>query len=216
MSCVLLRAFIPTLYSPFFSLWTLQEAGCVAKMGLPAGAAQGAYGVFDSSGLVFGICASGATEDYIHLYDARNYTQGAFCEFKLAHSSIETAIQNQQGYSGNAAEMAKKPLTSLAFNASGNQLLATGENGLAFLVDGFEGTVQKSLCSTGGISACFTPDDKNVLMGNKDGTISCLSVETGTLVKHLGGHTGPVGCIATNPTRQQFASSCTSTALWLW
>jgi len=216
----LLSSDVPTYdynltYNVIPSLWTLQEAGCVAKMDLPAGA-EGAYGVFDSSGLVFGIAASGASEDYIHLYDARNYTTGAFCEFKVAHSSIETAIKKQESFSGNATEISKKQLTSLAFNASGNQLLTTGQDGLALLLDGFEGSVQKSLSSTGSISACFTPDDKTVLMGNKDGTISCWSVDSGQLVKHLGGHTGPVSCIATNPTMEQFASACTSTALWLW
>ena len=204
---------LPSCYGS--SLWTLQEAGCIAKMELPEGA-QGAYGVFDGSGLVFGIAASGSTEDYIHLYDARNYTTGAFGEFKILHSSIESVIQKQDGFSGSASALSNKPLTSFAFNASGNQLLATGQDGLALLLDGFEGTIQKSLCSTGIISACFTPDDKTVLMGNKDGTISCWSVDSGKLVKHLGGHTGPVGCIAANPTKEQFASSCTSTALWLW
>ena len=170
--------------------------------------------MFDYSGLVFGIAACGATENYIHLYDARNYAGGAFCEFKLSHASMENAIQNQQGLSGN--EVAKQPLTSLAFNASGNQLLVTGEQGLALLVDGFEGTIQKSLCNQEGMSACFTPDDKTVLMGNKDGTISCWSVASGSVVKKLGGHMGPVGCIAANPTKAMFASACTSTALWVW
>jgi WD40 repeat protein len=185
-------------------------------MELPAGAQGTPCAVCDYSGLVFGIAASGATEDYVHLYDARNYAGGAFCEFKLSHSSIEAAIQKQQGFSGNASDIAKKPFTSLAFNASGNQLLATGEQGLALLLDGFEGTIQRTLCSQGGISACFTPDDKTVLMGNKDGTIGCWNVDSGSVVKKLGGHTGPVGCIAANPTKEMFASSCTSTALWLW
>jgi WD40 repeat protein len=155
-------------------------------------------------------------ENYVHLYDARNYAQGAFCEFKIAHSALETAIQKQDGFAGNAADMAKQQITFMSFNASGNQLLVTGNDGLAFLLDGFEGTIQKSLCSQGALSACYTPDDKTVLMGNKDNTISCWNVDKGNVVKHLGGHTGPVSCVAANPTKEMFASSCTSTALWLW
>ena len=202
-----------------YSVWTLQEAGCVAKMELPAGAvATGAYGCFDGSGLVFGIMASGQDENYVNLYDARNYSGGAFSELKLSHASMEAAIQKQADLSGNAAELSKKQLTSLSFNASGNQLLLTGQDGLALLLDGFasEATIQQTLCSPGGVSACFTPDDKTVLMGNKDGTISCWSVETGSIMKKLGGHTGPVSCIAANPTKEMFAAACTSTALWLW
>lgn len=179
--------------------------------------AQGVFGIYDDSGLVFGIAASGATENHVHLYDARNYVQGAFCEFKVSHSTIASAIQSQvQAFEGNASEVSKQTITSMSFNKSGNQLLLRGNDGLAFLLDGFEGTVQKTLCNVGSISACFTPDDKTVLIGNKDGTISCWSVESGKVVKHLGGHTGPVGCIAACPTKELFASSCTSTALWLW
>lgn len=202
----------------FSSLWTLQDAGCVAKMELPSGAPKGAFGVFDGSGLVFGIGASGETEDYIHLYDARNYTGGAFSELKLSHSSIENAIQKQHDFTGNASDLSKKQLTSLSFNASGNQLLVTGEDGMTLLLDGFatEATIQKTLCSPVGVSACFTPDDKTVLMGNTDGTISCWNTETGSIIKKLGGHSGPVSCIAANPTKEMFAACCTNTALWIW
>jgi COMPASS component SWD2 len=193
-------------------LWTLQEAGCLGQMELPAGATGTPHAVYDSTGLVLGITASGSNEQYVHLYDARNYASGAFAELKVPHASIEAAIQNPQ----SAAELSKLEWSSIAFNASGNQLLATCPRGLALLLDGFEGTVQKALYSEDAVSACFTADDKNVLMGNKDGTIGCWNVDSGKLVKKLSGHTGPVGCIASNPKYAMFASSCTSTALWLW
>ena len=193
-------------------LWTLQEAGCLAQMELPTGAQGTPHAVYDSTGMVLGITASGSTEQYVHLYDARNYDSGAFAELKVPHSSIENVIQNQQG----AAELSKAEWSSIAFNASGNQLLATAPQGLALLLDGFEGTVQKALCSEGAVSACFAADDKSVLMGNGDGTIGCWSVDSGKLLKKLPGHNGPVGCIASNPKYAMFASCCTSTALWLW
>ncbi len=221
VACVLSRAKFHAYshISILSSLWTLQEAGCVAKMELPVEAsAMSAYGVFDGSGLVFGIMASGQEENYVNLYDARNYSGGAFLELKLSHASMEAVIQRQADLNGNATELSKKQLTSLSFNASGNQLLLTGQDGLALLLDGFasEATIQQTLCSSGGVSACFTPDDKTVLIGNKDGTISCWSAETGSIVKKLGGHTGPVNCIAANPTKEMFAAACTSTALWIW
>jgi COMPASS component SWD2 len=161
--------------------------------------------------LVFGITASGSNEQNVHLYDSRKYYSGAFAEHKVPHSSIEAAIQNSQ----STAELSKSEWSSIAFNASGNQLLATCPRGLALLLDGFEGTVQKALYSEEAVSACFTADDKSVLMGNKDGTVGCWNVDSGILVKKLSGHTGAVGCIASNPKYAMFASSCTSTALWL-
>lgn len=180
-------------------------------MELPSEAQGTPHAVFDSTGLVLGITAAGATEQFVHLYDARNYSGGAFAEFKVPHSSIEMAIP--QG--ANASELSKSEWSSIAFNASGNQMLATSK-GMALLLDGFEGTVQKALCSEGALSACFSSDDKAVLMGNKDGSIGCWSVDSGALVKKLTGHTGPVGCIAANPKYAMFASCDTSTALWLW
>lgn len=171
---------------------------------------------FDSSGLVFAVAASGTTENYIHLYDSRNYKQGAFAEFKIAHSSIKAAIQRQEDFSGDPSQLCEQPLTSLSFNMSGNELLVTGENGLVLLLDGFEGTITKSLFSIGAISACYTSDDKTVLSGNSDGTISCWSATSGKVVKHLGGNVGPVTCIAASPTKAMFASCDASTALWLW
>ena len=193
-------------------LWTLQEAGCLAQMELPTGTQGTPHAVYDSTGMVLGITVSGSTEQYVHLYDARNYASGAFAELRIPHSSIENAIQNQQG----AAELSKAEWSSIAFNASGNQLLATAPQGLVLLLDGFEGTVQKALCSEGALSACYTADDKSVLTGYRDGTIGCWNVDSGMLLKKLPGHSGPVGCIASNPKYAMFASCCTSTALWLW
>ena len=154
---------------------------------------------------------------YLHLYDARNYAAGAFAELTVSQSSIENAIKQQQTIAADrAAQMSKTEWKSIEFNVQGSRILVTGDRGLALLLDGFAGTVQRSISSEGGMSACFTPDDKTVLMGNQDGSISCWNVLTGTVVKKLEGHTGSVGAIAANPKFQMFASCCSNTALWQW
>ena len=91
---------------------------------------------------------------------------------------------------------------------------------MSVVLDGFEATVQRVFCPPTKTDrpavCCFTPDDKTVLSGNDDGTITCYDVNTGSVVKKLEGHNGPVGCLSANPKYAQFASSCTNTALWMW
>jgi WD40 repeat protein len=155
---------------------------------------------------------------YLHLYDARNYAAGAFAELKVPQNDIEKAIRLVAP--DRSLDLGVATWNSIAFNTSGNQLLITADQGLCLLLDGFEGTVQRALVSSKPTSkaavACFTPDDRTVLAGNENGTISCWNAETGGLIKTLEGHLGPVGCIAANPKYAQLASSCTNTALWIW
>ena len=147
---------------------------------------------------------------YIHLYDARNYSGGAFAEMKVSQEAMEKMLPKDQSL------LSQSHWTSLTFNADGNQILASGKNGLTLLVDGYDGTVQKNLSTPGATYACFTPDDKTVLCGNHDGSIRCWNVSTGTLLKKLEGHTGPVNWVGANPKHAMLASCCSNTALWLW
>jgi WD40 repeat protein len=151
---------------------------------------------------------------YIHLYDARNFTGGAFSEMKVLTKDLEDAM---------ATHRVSAPVDSVAwkaihFNGSGNQMLVQADPGLAILLDGYEGTVQRifeSKTSKGTVS-CFTPDDQCVLMGTEAGTIEVYNVHSGSLVKTLEGHLGPVTALACNPKYAQIASSCTNTCLWIW
>ena len=156
---------------------------------------------------------------YVHLYDARQYGAGGFAELTVSPEGLGQAITSQLGAAGSAYS-ASASWTSLQFNASGNQMLAGTSEGLAIVLDGFEATVQRvvapTMKSSSGAACCFTPDDKTVLLGNTDGSISCFNVDTGTVVKTLTGHTGPISAMATNPKYAQFASACSSTALWTW
>jgi COMPASS component SWD2 len=209
-------------------LWTLQQAGCVAEMKLPAEAATGTpVSVFDSTGLVFAIAAAMADDSkeaghYLHLYDARNYAAGAFAELKVAREDLEKAIQSHAAATisqERAAELSRADWASMQFNASGNQILVGAGQGMSIVLDGFEGTVQRVLVdrpSSASSCCCFTSDDKTVLQGNDDGSITCWSVESGTVVKRLEGHPGPVTCVAANPMYTQIASACANTALWTW
>lgn len=91
-------------------------------------------------------------------------------------------------------------------------------------VDGYEGTVLHSFLaeadgngsSTLPTPGCFTPDDRTILCGNENGSVSCYDVNTGLLLRKLRGHAGRIECMAVNPRYAQFASACTNTAIWIW
>lgn len=204
-------------------LWTAGQAGCLAELKLPEETEKSPLVVFDSTGLVFAVTAamSGGKGQYLHLYDARNYAAGAFAELKVSQVDLEKAIQSHVSATPDRTKtLSEADWTSLQFNESGNQILVGAEKGMSVLLDGFEGTVQRVLVGSKPTEraavCCFTPDDKTILQGNEDGSISCWSVDTGTVVKTLTGHPGPVSCIAANPKYAQIASSCTQTALWTW
>lgn len=205
-------------------LWDAKAAGCLAKLKLPESAVGEPLAVFDSTGLVFAVTAAMAEGQghFINLYDARNYDGGGFAELVVSQEDLEKAIQGQVSVSPTrAAELSRAAWKSFAFNLSGTQILIGAEMGLTILLDGFEGTIQRVLVPPGTnytrpAVTCFTPDDKTVLAGHDDGSISCWDVETGALVNTLKGHAGRVNCLAPNPKYAQIASSCTHTALWVW
>ena len=172
---------------------------------------------YDSTGLVFAIAApsADAQQYHVHLYDARNYSGGAFAELTVAQSDLVVALEQHS----LPAERATAAWKSMEFNRAGDRILVSAERGLAIVLDGFEGTIQRVMVEEGDGTAvcCFTSDDKTVLQGgNPDGSISCWNIEMGTVQKKLTGHVGPVKCIASNPMYTQIASSCTQTALWTW
>lgn len=107
---------------------------------------------------------------------------------------------------------------SIDFNCSGNQMLVQADPGLAIVLDGYEGTVQRIFASPNSKAtvSCFTPDDQFVLMGTEAGAVQCLNIQSGAVVKSLEGHLGPVGALKCNPKYAQIASSCTNTSLWIW
>ena len=153
-------------------------------------------------------------DQHIHLYDARNFTGGAFSEMKVLNKDLEQAMATLQVKSPVASVVWR----SIEFNGSGNQILVQADPGLAILLDGYEGTVQKIFesKSSNGTVSCFTPDDQCILMGTEAGTIEVYNVQSGFLVKTLEGHLGPVTALACNPKYAQIASSCTNTCLWIW
>jgi WD40 repeat protein len=169
---------------------------------------------FDSTGMVFAVMAQQASRDghYIHLYDARNFTGGAFSEMSVATSSMQQAM-TAHGLPSNDNSN-DITLNKIDFNGSGNRMLVQSDQGLAFVLDGYEGTVQRVFAPSNGSSgtvSCFTSDDQSVLLGSESGTLQCYDIESGALVKQLEGHTGRVNAIACNPKYKQVASSCSST-----
>jgi len=155
------------------------------------------------------------------LYDSRQHSSGGFAELQVPQADLEKAIQATSTMTPDqATAMSKATWNSLEFDTSGNHLIVGTDNGMTILLDGFEATVQRVFCPPTKTDrpavSCFTPDDKTILTGNTDGTITCYDAKTGVVVKKLEGHKGPVGCIRPNPKFAQFASACTQTALWTW
>jgi len=216
-------------------LWNLQQAGCMAKLDLPAASVSSTgnpRAVFDSTGMVFTILAemAGGEGHYIHLYDARNYQGGAFSELKLTTQSVHEALRTHRvvppppssDSSKQTAHGTALTLNNIAFNATGNRILVQSEEGLSLVLDGYEGTVQRVFASTQGkgVVSCFTPDEKSVLVGSDAGIIDVYDVQSGMAVRKLeGGHgpSGSVAALACNPKYAQIASGGSSnTSLWIW
>jgi len=204
----------------------MKQAGGIAELKLPADSCatnSAPLAAYDTTGLVFAISAAMAdgTGQYLHLYDARNYGAGAFAELKVAQADVENAIRASSAGASSSVDLSGGKWTSLQFNQSGSQMLVANDKGVSILLDGFEGTVQRVLIGQQSQNdrpavATLTPDDKSVLMGNEDGSITCWNIETGVMMKRLEGHLGPVNCLAANPKYSQLASSCSQIGLWIW
>uniref|UniRef100_A0A7R9ZRD4 Anaphase-promoting complex subunit 4 WD40 domain-containing protein n=1 Tax=Craspedostauros australis TaxID=1486917 RepID=A0A7R9ZRD4_9STRA len=200
-------------------LWNVQQAGCLGKMDLPKQTEGTPCSVFDSTGLVFAIMAgmAGGEGYHLHLYDARNYSGGAFSELKVTKADIEKAMATQRVSIPSGSSIMN--WRTMQFNASGSRILVESDPGIAIVLDGYESTVQRIFHTpkpTQQSSTVFTPDDKSVIMGADDGKLYCWDVENGALLKTLEGHRGPIGALACNPKYAQIASSCSDTCLWLW
>ena len=144
---------------------------------------------------------------------------------KVSRQDIESKIRLTGSTPERAYALSRSEWTSLEFNKSGKQILVGSNGGVAMTVDGYEGTVIHSfLTETGSdnapashpMAACFTPDDRTVLSGNENGTVSCYDADTGLVLRNLKGHVDRGGCVAVNPKYAQIATACTNTALWIW
>jgi len=231
-------------------LWNLQQAGCMAKLDLGPSHKTGSSSsnqsspspraVFDRSGLVFGIQAEMPKKEgnYIHLYDARVYDRGAFAEFKFTTQLLQDAMKTHQ-----IVNPPPGPLTinKIDFNVEGDRILCQTSEGLALVLDGFNGTIQRifqpSSTTTShdakGTVSCFTHDGKSLLMGNDNGIIDVYDLQSGTTVKQLKVTTvqqqieqhssspddvgGGITALTCNPKYHQIASGCANnTCLWIW
>jgi COMPASS component SWD2 len=205
-------------------LWTANQAGCLAELKLPSETIKSPLASFDCTGLVFGVTAAMALETkgyYLHLYDARNYSAGAFAELKILESDLEIAIQSHVNVAPDQAKkLSKAQWTSFKFNYSGDKILIGTDMGMSILLDGFSGAILRVILGSNSRDrnsvCCVTPDDETVLLGNDDGSISGWSVQAGVILNTLHGHAGPVNCIAANPKYAQIASACCQTAIWIW
>lgn len=300
-------------------LWDAKTAACTGKMDVTTCTTSGStadsnidphtcHAVYDHTGLVFCVTAAQnkktfkgrnniftGNEHCVHLYDARNFSGGAFAEMQVTHASIRDALLLTASTASStnstspvvwtkeeADEMSSAPWSNVQFNASGKQLLVTTASksihnnnnnknkggGLVMLVDGFDASVghvfntsssysaSRSAAADPAVgnnenvdpnsyadtpSACFTPDDKTVLVAggsndNNDGVVRCYSAESGVELSKLenniesssssgggggGGGMSSVGStfcsVACSPNLAVVATSCDyHTALWSW
>lgn len=208
-------------------LWDCGKSGnSFGEVKLPSNVEGAPLAVFDSTGLVFGVSAAMAGSEgyHIHLYDARNYTVGPFSEMKVTRQDIESKLRVSGSTPERAYALSKSEWTSVQFNQSGKQILIGANGGIALSVDGYEGTILHSFQTEAGpggassslpMAACFTSDDRSVICGNDDGTVSCYQADSGLLARKLRGHVDRVGAVAVSPTYKQMATACTSTAVWI-
>mmetsp|Transcript_51295 Transcript_51295/g.109173 ORF Transcript_51295/g.109173 Transcript_51295/m.109173 type:complete len:349 (-) Transcript_51295:182-1228(-) len=208
-------------------LWDCGKSGNgLGELKLPANVEGAPLAVFDSTGLVYGVSAAmaGGEGYHIHLFDARNYTVGPFSEMKVTRHDIESKLRVGGSTPERAYALSKAEWTSMQFNQSGKQILIGANGGIALSLDGYEGTVLHSFQTEAGpggpssslpMAACFTSDDRSVVCGNDDGTVSCYQADSGLLARKLRGHVDPVGAVAVSPTYKQIATACTSTVVWI-
>ncbi|KAL7455182.1 hypothetical protein ACHAWC_006745 [Mediolabrus comicus] len=214
-------------------LWNAGKSGnSLCELKLPQNVEGPPLAAFDSTGLVFGVTArmAGDEGNYINLFDSRNYSVGPFSVMEVKRNDIESKLRASGSTPERAYALSRSEWTSIDFNKSGKQILIGTNGGVVHTIDGFEGTVLHSFQTEGNSSdgsssssssplpmaACFTSDDRSVLCGNNDGTVSCYQADSGLLERKLRGHVGEVGCVAANPKYAQLASSCTNTAVWVW
>lgn len=148
---------------------------------------------------------------------------------KTMRQDIETKVRVSGTTPERAYALSKAEWSSMEFNKSGKQILVGAMGGLALSLDGYEGNVLHSfqIETTGGggsgdaasqsypMAACFTADDRSIICGNEDGTVSCYQADTGLLARKLWGHVDRVGAVAANPRYAQIATACTNTAVWI-
>jgi COMPASS component SWD2 len=201
-------------------LWNISHAGCIGQMDLPTDRTTGKpHVVFDSTGMVFAVMAQQALNSgghYIHLYDARNFQGGAFSEMSISNQALFDAMATHNIPTPSPAT-STITFNKIDFNVSGNRILVQSDQGLAFVLDGYEGTVQRVFSpgdsSSVGTVSCFTPDDQSLLLGNNHGSVDVYDIATGACIKQLEGHppSSRISAMACNPKYQQIASSCTNT-----
>jgi COMPASS component SWD2 len=200
-------------------LWNISQAGCIGQMDLPTDRTTGnPHVVFDSTGMVFAVMAqqrpSHGDGHYIHLYDARNFQGGAFSEMSISNQALLDAMAAHHISTPYSSTIT---LNKIDFNVSGNRMLVQSDQGLAFVLDGYDGNVQRVVApgdsSSSGTVSCFTPDDQSVLLGSDHGCIDVYDIASGACIKQMEGHppSSRINAIACNPKYQQIASSCRST-----
>lgn len=130
---------------------------------------------------------------------------------EVKRNDIESKLRASGSTPERAYALSRSEWTSIDFNKSGKQILIGTNGGVVHTIDGFEGTVLHSFQTEGNsadgsnssssshlsMAACFTSDDRSVLCGNNDGTVSCYQADSGLLERKVKGscrRSGLCGC----------------------
>lgn len=204
--------------------WDLNSPKETARIQL-SGLYSPAVANFDSAGLVFGVMAKNLRDNShtLRLYDARNFDAGPFQD--IAPSSVLQSKVISEQYPVTEEENRAKPnqsnWTSFQFTPDGNHIFINTDSDIVWLLDSFRSEVAPKLLgprkneSCSKLGACVTTDCQHVLVGNEENEIQIYDKATGGMKGFLSGHVAPIGCIASNPRYDMFASSCVNTVLWI-
>ena len=224
-------------------LWDVKSPACCAKIvnykNVDGGSSSSSSSLpsspiacFDGTGLVYGVAmqsGDGSCHN-VHLYDARKYSVGPFAEFKLMRSSVRESLSSKNGFSSESAEMMSLTATwnNMQFSADGKDILISCDHGIALTMDGYTGLLKHVYVREDVLPseaenipaavACYTPDDKSILIGgSNDGVVRCYDSQgEGTLQFELsGGHVGRVSRIACSPRISVIATGSIYTGLWI-
>ena len=222
-------------------LWMLNNAGCLAKMDTVAinNTFSTPYGIFDSTGLVFGILSSVSSSSsnntiqkhHIHLYDSRNYSSGAFSEFVIPTATLSKYLQTHKPSTkpNTLKELCDQSWVRMTFNTDGSEILITSHhNNIYWILDGYDGTIKQCLLYPN-ISttknkevhtlhrAVYTQDDKYVVSMHPNGQVYVWDVSVGAcvhVIENMDVLNG--GGLAINPKYAMMCTASVDTMLWLW
>jgi WD40 repeat protein/serine/threonine protein kinase len=102
----------------------------------------------------------------------------------------------------------KSPIRSVAYRSDGSQLAAWGADGKTIIWDVNTGKLNVEVAHPGGVTVgAWSPDDKLLACGHKDGTVTISGTHAGDQVITLRGSSGEICALAWSPDGARLATT---------